>query len=126
MRRLTGGEDGAVAVITALLMVFLLGITAIVVDVGLIYAERFQLQNGADAAALAIAQDCAAASCSSPGETATRLAGKNANDGVSAATAVISGKSVTVRTSTATPDGGSGLLLDGHDAYRFTGGGAEL
>lgn len=106
MRRLTGSEDGAVAVITALLMVFLLGITAIVVDVGLIYAERFQLQNGADAAALAIAQDCAAGSCPSPGDTATRLAGKNSNDGVSAATAVISGKSVTVRTSTATPDGG--------------------
>ena len=109
MRRLTGGEDGAVAVITALLMVFLLGITAIVVDVGLIYAERFQLQNGADAAALAIAQDCASGSCPSPGDTATRLAGKNSNDGVSAATAVISGKSVTVRTSTATPDGGSAV-----------------
>lgn len=109
MRRLTRGEDGAVAVITALLMVLLLGITAIVVDVGVIYAERVQLQNGADAAALAIAQDCAAGSCPNPGTTATSLAGKNSHDGVSAATATISGKTVTVKTSTATPDGGTAI-----------------
>lgn len=109
MRRLSTGEDGAVAVITAILMVVLLGFTAIVVDVGMIYAERFQLQNGADAAALAIAQDCAAGKCANAGATATLLAGKNANDGVSAATATVSGNSVTVRTSTATPDGGSAV-----------------
>jgi hypothetical protein len=109
MRRLTGGDDGAVAVVTAILMVLLLGITAIVVDVGMIYAERFQLQNGADAAALAIAQDCAVGKCANAAATATLLAGRNANDGVSAATAVISGKTVTVRTSTATPEGGSAV-----------------
>lgn len=109
MRRVNTGEDGAVAVITALFMVLLLGITAIVVDVGMIYAERFQLQNGADAAALAIAQDCAAGNCLSPGATAISLAGKNSHDGVSAATAVISGKTVTVRTSTATPEGGTAV-----------------
>ena len=109
MRRLKNGEDGAVAVIMAIFMVVLLGMAAIVVDVGMIYAERFQLQNGADAAALAIAQDCAAGRCANPGATATLLAGKNAHDGVSAATAVISGKTVTVRTSTATPDGGSAV-----------------
>ncbi|MEC5180051.1 Tad domain-containing protein [Arthrobacter sp. CG_A4] len=108
-RRRTTGQDGAVAVIMALFMVVLLGITAIVVDVGMIYAERFQLQNGADAAALAIAQDCAAKRCANPGATANLLAGKNAHDGVSAATAVISGNTVTVRTSTATPDGGSAV-----------------
>jgi hypothetical protein len=109
MRRLTRGDDGAVAVITALLMVLLLGIAAIVIDIGAIYAERFQLQNGADAAALAIAQDCAAGSCASAAATAIQLAGKNSNDGVSAATATISGKTVTVRTSTATPGGGSAV-----------------
>jgi hypothetical protein len=37
----------------------LLGLGAIVLDVGQAYAERRQLQNGADAAALAIAHDCA-------------------------------------------------------------------
>lgn len=109
MRRLSTGEGGAVAVITALFMVVLLGITAIVVDVGMIYAERFELQNGADAAALAIAQNCAAGNCANAGATATRLAGKNAHDGVSAATAVISGNSVTVKTGTATPGGGNAI-----------------
>lgn len=109
MRRLRTGEDGAVAVFTALLMVVLLGITAIVIDVGMIYAERFELQNGADAAALAIAQDCARGNCADPGATATRLAGKNSHDGVSAATAVLSGNSVTVRTSTLTADGGNAI-----------------
>ncbi|MCU1518657.1 MAG: hypothetical protein JWQ75_3378 [Pseudarthrobacter sp.] len=106
MRRLTRGDDGAVAVITALLMVLLLGMAALVIDVGAIYAERFQLQNGADAAALAIAQDCAAGNCANASATATSLAGKNSHDGVSAATATISGKTATVKTSTATPDGG--------------------
>jgi hypothetical protein len=109
MRRLTRGEDGAVAVITALLMVLLLGMAAIVIDIGAIYAERFQLQNGADAAALAIAQDCAAGNCANASATATGLAGKNSHDGVSAAAATISGKTVTVKTSTATPDGGSAI-----------------
>jgi Flp pilus assembly protein TadG len=52
-------ERGAAAVIVALLMVVLLGCAAISVDVGMLYAERAQLQNGADAGALAIAQDCA-------------------------------------------------------------------
>ena len=52
-------ERGASAVILALLIVPLLGFAAIAVDVGAIYAERQQLQNGADAAALAIAYDCA-------------------------------------------------------------------
>lgn len=53
-------ERGAVAVISALLLVVLLGCAAIAVDVGMLYSERAQLQNGADAGAIAIAQDCAA------------------------------------------------------------------
>ena len=52
-------ERGATAVMVALLMIPLLGFAAITVDVGAMYAEKSQLQNGADAAALAIAQDCA-------------------------------------------------------------------
>lgn len=51
-------ERGAVAIITALCLVVLLGFAAIAIDVGLMYEERAQLQNGADAAALAVAQDC--------------------------------------------------------------------
>lgn len=51
-------ERGAVAVLIALLLVVLLGFGAIAIDVGNFYATKAKLQNGADAAALAIAQDC--------------------------------------------------------------------
>ncbi len=53
------GERGAVSVLVAILMVVLLGFAALAVDIGVLYAERTQLRNGADAAAIAIAQKCA-------------------------------------------------------------------
>ena len=52
-------ERGAVGVMVALLMVPLIGFAAIAIDVAAMYAERQQLQTGADAGALAVAQDCA-------------------------------------------------------------------
>jgi Flp pilus assembly protein TadG len=58
MRRLNN-EDGAVAVIAALLLAVLVGIGVLVLDVGNLYWERRSLQNGADSAALAAAQDFA-------------------------------------------------------------------
>lgn len=60
MRRIRIGrsERGVAAPITAFLMVFLLGMAAFAVDVGSMYSEHAQLQNGADAAAIAIAQKC--------------------------------------------------------------------
>lgn len=61
MRRMTQDNDerGAVAVIMAVLLVVLLGFAAIAVDVGMLYAEKAQLRNGADSAAIGIAQTCA-------------------------------------------------------------------
>ena len=60
MRRLgSDNEKGAVSVIVAILLVTLLGFVAIAVDVGVIYSERAQLQSGADASAIAVAQKCA-------------------------------------------------------------------
>jgi Flp pilus assembly protein TadG len=53
------GERGAVAIITAVSLVVLLLAAALALDVGLMYEERAQLQSSADAAALAVAQDCA-------------------------------------------------------------------
>jgi hypothetical protein len=50
MRRLND-DDGAVAVIVALLAVVLFGFAALVIDVGRCNDERRQLQNGADGAA---------------------------------------------------------------------------
>ena len=89
MRRLSkaGNERGAVSVIVAILLVTLLGFAAIAVDVGVIYSERAQLQNGADASAIALAQKCAKdatdVNCSTTSALAGSLANQNALDGMS-------------------------------------------
>ncbi|BAS16281.1 hypothetical protein AHiyo8_45840 [Arthrobacter sp. Hiyo8] len=90
MRRLTirddDGERGAVAVLVALLLVVLLGFAALAVDAGMLYSEKAQVQNGSDAAALAVAQKCAAntsdPNCSTTSQIAADVANKNANDGL--------------------------------------------
>jgi Flp pilus assembly protein TadG len=79
-------DRGAVGVVVALLMVPLLGFAAITVDVSAMYAERQQLQTGADAGALAVAQDCGRGACGSPGQTAQRLATSNLTNAASTAT----------------------------------------
>jgi Flp pilus assembly protein TadG len=63
LRRRLRGERGASAVLVAVLVVPLLGFGALAVDVAAVYSEKQQLQNGADAAALAIAHDCADGAC---------------------------------------------------------------
>jgi Flp pilus assembly protein TadG len=78
-------QRGATAVIVALMMVVLLGMGAIVVDVGAMYQERRELQNGADAGALALAKICSTSSgCGTATATAGTYANANANDNVSA------------------------------------------
>lgn len=64
--RLLGRDDrGAIGVLVAVLLGggVLLGMGALVIDVGELYQNRAELQNGADAAALAVAQSCAAGTC---------------------------------------------------------------
>ncbi|WP_310077125.1 pilus assembly protein TadG-related protein [Sinomonas atrocyanea] len=83
-------EGGATAVMVALLMVVLLGSAAFAVDFGHIVAERSQLQNGADAAALAVADTCAntatQSSClSDASNTASTYAKTNTNDSIGVA-----------------------------------------
>jgi Flp pilus assembly protein TadG len=56
MRRMNA-EDGSVATMVVISLVVLLGVGALVLDIGNLYWERRQLQNAADAAALAAAQD---------------------------------------------------------------------
>ncbi len=76
-------DEGAVAVLVAVLMVALLGFGAIVIDLGQVFAERRQLQNGAEAAALAVAYDCPRSVCDAgtgPTSTAGAIANRNAND----------------------------------------------
>lgn len=91
MRRVVpADEHGAVAVTVAVMLVALFGAVALAVDIGALYVEKRELQNGADAAALAIGQDCAAspasAGCSDYGTalaTARTYADSNARDSAS-------------------------------------------
>lgn len=111
-------EEGATAVVVGLLLVVLLGFGAISVDVGAMYQERRELQNGADAAVLAGAQDCATGvvPCVITGAelngTIDEFASENANDGESAADIVSldifgSPPHLTVETSTISDGAGS-------------------
>jgi len=81
-----GSDDGAVAILVAMIfgLGVMLGCAALVVDVGALDLERRQVQNGADAASLALAQQCALkriCDTSTAGQL-TDLAGQNAQDGV--------------------------------------------
>lgn len=103
-------ESGVAGVMVALMMLVLIGVGAVAVDVGQIYAERAQLQNGADAGALAVARSCAKGSCNT--SLAGPLANSNANDGASTVKSVdlsVPGK-VTVTTSTKDGTTGAGYL----------------
>lgn len=112
MRRLNAArlrdEQGGVAVIVAVIMVALLAATALAIDVGAMYAERAQLQNGADAAALAVAGDCADGTCGNASSIAQRYADANANDGASAVSSVDFPRAGTVSVTTATEDAATG------------------
>jgi Flp pilus assembly protein TadG len=81
------GDRGAAATLVAILLAggVLLGMTALVVDVGQLYAEREELQSGADSAAFAIALDCAMdrTACNDAEDTAQTYAVSNARDGAS-------------------------------------------
>ncbi|WP_448624071.1 pilus assembly protein TadG-related protein [Geodermatophilus sp. URMC 64] len=88
-------EHGASAVLVALLLVPMLGFTAIAVDIGAVYAERARLQVAADAAALAVAQDCARGNCGDMLATASALVAANDPD-VSTAPPVLSNSPMSV------------------------------
>jgi Flp pilus assembly protein TadG len=57
------GERGGIAVATALLLPVFLGLAALAVDTAGVWAARQQVVNGADAAVLAVATDCAQGNC---------------------------------------------------------------
>lgn len=109
-------ERGAVSVIVAFAMVALIGCAAIAIDVGALYSERAQLQSAADAAALAVAQDCSQTrNCTNPAlklSAAQDMANANSNDGASAVSSLTYPTSNTVTVQTATKDGktGAGFL----------------
>ncbi len=119
MRRLTllrrRDEQGAVIVLMTAFVVVMVGMAALVIDVGALRDEKRQLQNGADAAALGLAQyigqNCPTSATCSPSLLQARaesLAQANARDNsttVDPPIADYATKQVTVRTSTREADG---------------------
>lgn len=80
-------EGGAAALLVAILLGtgVMIGCAALTVDVGNLRYERRQLQNGADAAALSAAMDCAKGACPSESSASlTTLVDGNSADGTSA------------------------------------------
>ncbi|SDK51750.1 Flp pilus assembly protein TadG [Arthrobacter sp. ov407] len=114
MRRLKRNQDrerGAAGVMVAVMMLVLIGAGAMAVDVGQIYAERAQLQNAADAGAMAAAKQChEAGGCTVAQATpwAAALSGPNSNDGASTIAEVDLSVPNQVTVATSTRDGSSG------------------
>lgn len=96
-------------------MVVMLGFVALAIDVGAMYHERAQLQTGADAAALAIAQDCGKGiNCTGPAThpLARQVAQLNVHDGsVEVAEPKVVANTVRVTTSTLDAKGVGSLAL---------------
>ncbi|MEV4642316.1 pilus assembly protein TadG-related protein [Actinoplanes sp. NPDC049548] len=91
-RRPPRGDEGAVAATVAIVLGVgvLLGVAAVVVDVGRLYAEREQLQSGADAAAWAVGEGCVTTPerCAGQLTTARGYADDNAADATTTVTAI--------------------------------------
>jgi Putative Flp pilus-assembly TadE/G-like len=144
MMRLLGADDrGAIGVLVGMLLAtgVLLGMAALTVDVGMLYQERAELQNGADAGSIAVAKSCAVAN--PPGSTPTCVPGTavnyanlNSKDGVSAVTMVCGHDPVGVLLSCpassgtmvdcpSAPQAGTNYV-DVHTATKTTGGSSLL
>ena len=71
---LLGEERGAVAIVVALLLVVILGFAALVIDLGWLFVVNSEIQNGADAGALAGVVELALNDTSAAENTALRYA----------------------------------------------------
>ncbi len=105
--------------IMAMAMVALLGLVGLAIDVGAIFAERRELSRGADAAVLAVAEDCARGivECTTAAAmvTAEAFADANADDGAAAIQSLVldlEARTVHVTTKTIDP-------ADGTDQFKL-------
>ena len=121
MRRVRRNQDGVVAVFMLMAVVALMGMVGFVIDMGQIRQEKRELQNGADAAALALAQECARNLCTNLMAKAQPYADANAKDRASAVTGatLISANQVKVDTRTTTSGGATSLTMQ---FIQFVGG----
>jgi len=106
-------EHGAMIILLAAFCVVMVGMAALVIDIGSLLDEKRQLQNGADAGALAIAQSCAIGpTCTTTlaDPLADSFANSNSKDNNSDAVPSLdpANKTVVVRTTTRT--GGTSIL----------------
>ena len=119
IRRRLDGERGATAVVFSLLLVPMLGFAAIAVDVGALYAERARLQVAADAAAIAVAQDCSRGNCGDMLATAQALITANDGEG-SASRPVLSGDPLSVTVTGSAPQEHWFAPVIGHDSTQVS------
>jgi Flp pilus assembly protein TadG len=129
-REARDSEHGAVAAIVAIMLGggVLLGSGALVVDVGLLYAEREQLQSGADAASFKVALNCAKDStvCNSATQTpiGVAYAKKNAGDSQAGAQICLNGTGCptwnTARTCPPLPTPPAGTVVGNYVEVRTT------
>jgi len=117
MRGISRDDSGVSMVFIAFLLVALIGFAGLAVDVGALYAEKTELQKGAEAAVLAIAQDCAHGTkpCDVPTATATaeEFIDANARDLAGAVDSIsldLAAQEVTVVDRTERRDGGGVFL----------------
>jgi hypothetical protein len=83
-------DEGVTMVLVGVMLSVLLAVAGMAVDLGVVFAERRELRTGADAGALAIAEDCGMKHCDEPTARATaqEYADANAWDGTSAVDSV--------------------------------------
>lgn len=111
MRRIVADDEsrerGASGALVAILMLAMIGAGALAVDAGQIYAERAQLQNAADAGALAGVDLCAESGCTQADADAlaAALADSNSNDTKSTVQSVDLSVAGQVSVTTSTKDG---------------------
>jgi Flp pilus assembly protein TadG len=112
-------DDGVTLVLVAISMVALIALVGLAIDGAALFSERRQLSRGADAAALAVAEDCVleVKPCDDDQAwtTADEYADVNADDGASAIAAVdldTSAGTVHVRTKSFDPE-------DGTDTFKY-------
>jgi hypothetical protein len=95
MRRLTRDDSGIASIFVILIMVVLLGATAIALDGGAVIVGKRSVQNSADAAALAAATDCGRGAACPPSVTSYLRTGETTpgaaiNSGAHTATVTVS------------------------------------
>ena len=84
MSKVRRDERGGIAVLVGLFFLFgiVLGAASLSLDTGKLMWERRELQNGADAGALSLAQSCAKGPCVAGANGLAALASSNAKDGL--------------------------------------------